>query len=93
VLLDSVGSVEGFEQEILQVHGELSGRLGDVETAKQCRAQAQAEIERKAQFIHSEVDRRRFLEHADYVWAQLAAAQPPASQTPASIIAEEPDGA
>jgi adenylate cyclase len=61
-LLDRIGSVEGFEQEILQVHGALCAQVGLEQEAQQAGARARAEVERKASFIASEQRRRRFLD-------------------------------
>jgi len=46
-ILDRIGSVEGFEEQILLVHGELCGRLDRAEEAERKRA-ADAEAKRKA---------------------------------------------
>jgi len=62
-LLDRIGSVEGFEQEILQVHATLCGRAGLVEESQNTEVRARAEVDRKAAFIVSDPRRQRFLDH------------------------------
>jgi len=76
VILERIGSVEGFEQEILLVHGELSERLGRREEAERSLQRAREELQRKAAFIVSEERRRRFL----------------ARQAPAPLLREVPPG-
>ena len=64
LILDRIGTVEGFEQEILQVHGDLCAQNGRDEEAQQHRNRARSEVDRKATFIRSEQRRRSFIERA-----------------------------
>ncbi len=64
-ILDRIGSVEGFEEEILLVHGELCGRLDRREEAERSLRRAKDEIARKAAFIRQAERRRRFLRRAE----------------------------
>ena len=61
-ILDRIGSVEGFEQEILLVHAELCGKTGQTDQALALHGRARAEVQRKASFIHAADRRRRFVE-------------------------------
>jgi class 3 adenylate cyclase/tetratricopeptide (TPR) repeat protein len=79
-LLDRIGSVEGFEQEILLVHAELCRRLDRPEEAARGRRRATEELQRKAAFIVPEERRRRFLD-------RFEASEPVGSRV------EEPHGA
>lgn len=63
-ILDQIGSVEGFEQEILLVHSEMCGRLGLEEEAERALQRAQKEIDRKASYISSASRRQRFVDQA-----------------------------
>lgn len=64
-ILDRIGSVEGFEEEILLVHGELCGRLDRREEAERSLRRAREEIDRKAAFIRQGERRHRFLRRAE----------------------------
>jgi tetratricopeptide (TPR) repeat protein len=61
-ILDQIGSVEGFEQEILLVHSELCGWSGLKEEAERALQRARKEIDRKASYISSASRRQRFVE-------------------------------
>jgi class 3 adenylate cyclase/tetratricopeptide (TPR) repeat protein len=63
-ILERIGSVEGFEQEILFVHADLCATTGREQEAQSYRSRAQAEIARKAAFIDSEPRRRHFIDRA-----------------------------
>jgi hypothetical protein len=60
-ILDRIGSVEGFEPEILLVHAELCRRLDRASEADTCHRRAREEIVRKAAFITTPERRRRFV--------------------------------
>ena len=64
-LLDRIGSVEGFEHEILVVHARLCKSLERWQEAERYLYRANQELRRKAEFIRSEVRRSRFLERLD----------------------------
>jgi class 3 adenylate cyclase/tetratricopeptide (TPR) repeat protein len=64
VILDRIGTVEGFEQEILQVHGDICARSDRCDEAEQHHTRAKREVDRKATFIRSERRRENFIERA-----------------------------
>lgn len=64
-LLDRIGSVEGFEHEILVVHARLCRSLERGQEADRYLHRANQELRRKAAFIKSEARRHRFLERLD----------------------------
>jgi tetratricopeptide (TPR) repeat protein len=61
-ILDQIGSVEGFEQDILSAHAEICARLGRHKEAAVYLGRSNREIERKASFIDTDSRRLRFLE-------------------------------
>jgi class 3 adenylate cyclase/tetratricopeptide (TPR) repeat protein len=63
-ILDRIGSVEGFEHEILLLHADLCQRLDRPVEAEQSLRRARQEIGRKASYIRSSERRRRFLSQA-----------------------------
>jgi len=65
-ILGRIGSVEGFEQEILLVHGELCARADRSRESQALLARARDEVERKASFIRCEARRRRFVEQSTH---------------------------
>ena len=86
-ILDRIGSVEGFDQDILLVHAELCQRLGRRLEAERSRRRARDELERRAAVIIPEERRRRFLDRF-----QVPEGEEPRQASDTSERVEEPHG-